>query len=587
MYSQFAIFSSNHSQTLCINNYIGDLNMAWLRIPGVRRESFENQDASSPITKVEIIYNNSSSVRIAVHYRLGMQPDSIDEIVRISQLIEESQMSRLQVVPCCFWDRISPSILASVGNLLQIPELCDVNQVVNTSSIGADRVTGLHRLSSLSQITTNPQQIPLRRLPSATRDDSFPARNMRPLSTRTTNLVESALSVVRVGNANSDAESSMEILAAWQQSILTKVKTQYATVLLDKTNTEISDGLNAIEYAKQHEKALTKKVIVQLQEELRRLYIKDPVEYIDHLGIKHKMPLEWDQLQQDLAKFNIVERDAILKLYYQNVTHTAYRYLSKPNPWMAIDAHFVNRDDNNPSYAWANFEQYIPYMAYLWLAASDPAEATTDKLSQEQRQAAFITQLANIAREHNKIDAESVIVSNGVSNVVGIERDDLRGDKPSCHMGVLSRLFASVVDHSMFDVSPDTIVYIAMSNFLKEFYTVVLNISTINLQDLYEIRDAFVEQKYPKLPDVPRAAIHEFLHKVQNNLARVDPILRDAVLQRISALLPLDKPAHTENSTSDFYKFYTAYDLQSLLKNIISSKEVVLQNVSKIATPRN
>ncbi len=132
-------------------------------------------------------------------------------------------------------------------------------------------------------------------------------------------------------------------------------------------------------------------------------------------------------------------RTRALTAYYQNKDHTARRYLSSPNSWRA-----------NGTNA-ASFEYHKTHIVMLWLAASDrdlnmaPTESSGHTVA--TRIDHFIAELALIGRAHNWDNTRAK--TNARGRVIREEYDDLRGDKPSCHLGIRSRLFQAVQGHPL------------------------------------------------------------------------------------------------------------------------------------------
>nr|MBA3535635.1 ankyrin repeat domain-containing protein [Tatlockia sp.] len=156
-------------------------------------------------------------------------------------------------------------------------------------------------------------------------------------------------------------------------------------------------------------------------------------------------------LPQHYAEFNALnlterQREEALIAYYQNPAHTAWRYLSKPNPWMHQNASYVNINEDRTE-RWSTFEEYQSLIALMYLAAidSDKGMEPIEGHSLEGRIKHFINELALIGRAHNW--DTSRIRNNRLEEV-----DDLRADKPSCFSGVKRRLFQSVIGHPLFDV---------------------------------------------------------------------------------------------------------------------------------------
>jgi hypothetical protein len=152
------------------------------------------------------------------------------------------------------------------------------------------------------------------------------------------------------------------------------------------------------------------------------------------------LPFFWDEWQTLSATLSADTCDRSLKAYYQHKDHTAFRYLSKPNPWMHDDASYVEQDAESAC-AWSTFEEYQSLIAMFYLGAGDENIPPCDGHTFETRLEHFIDALAHIGRAHNW---------DGMD--LSEEYDDLNGDKPSCYLGVKRRLFYSVLGHPLFKV---------------------------------------------------------------------------------------------------------------------------------------
>lgn len=168
------------------------------------------------------------------------------------------------------------------------------------------------------------------------------------------------------------------------------------------------------------------------------------------------LPSNWEAFQA--LKLQEEEYQQALHAYYQNKYHTAWRFLSKPNPWMHPNASYVVVDPNNPSSRWANFEGYIPFIALLYLAATDTAIGEHDGYTPESRFENFVQELALIGRTHNW-DMHPGQVK---------EQDDLEADKPSCFSGMKRRFFQSVLGHPLFEILTTEMIKQKIRDFVLE-----------------------------------------------------------------------------------------------------------------------
>jgi hypothetical protein len=182
-------------------------------------------------------------------------------------------------------------------------------------------------------------------------------------------------------------------------------------------------------------------------------YRKDPAIFTCKNGDRVSLPLikiEFDALAAHL-KWSEAEMKEALRIYYQHSTHTALRYLSKPNHWMSHQSSHVNINLETRE-RWSTFEEYQDLIGLLATAAEDATESPMDGYTLETRLDGLIKEIALIGRAHNwdrtreKRDTLS-------GKVIREEYDDLEGDKPSCYSGVRRRLLQALRGHPL--VVPD------------------------------------------------------------------------------------------------------------------------------------
>ena len=191
----------------------------------------------------------------------------------------------------------------------------------------------------------------------------------------------------------------------------------------------------------------TPALIQTLRDELKARYEAHPAKVHMDDGDVIDLPFTWESWCE-LRKMLSTETQALgLQAYYQHQDHTAWRYLAKPNPWMAEDATYVDHDDAG---GWSTFEDYQPLIALFYLGACDTNIVPCDGHTFETRLEHFIDELAHIGRAHNWDTTRSIIDASG--DVVTEEYDDLQGDKPSCYSGVKRRLFQSVLGHPLLKI---------------------------------------------------------------------------------------------------------------------------------------
>ncbi|KGP63829.1 hypothetical protein EP47_12425 [Legionella norrlandica] len=261
-------------------------------------------------------------------------------------------------------------------------------------------------------------------------------------------------------------------------------------------------------------------IMAALRVQLMDYYMQNPA-VIDIDGIETPLPITWTEFKKMSLKPEQYQKALIA--YYQNPYHTALRYISKPNHWMAGNASYVYVDDEDPSYKWSTFEEYQSLIAMFWLAAvdDDKAMAPCDGQTMEGRISNFIQELALVGRAHNWDDKRPVLDKQGnpVLDENGIqvleEYDNLQGDKPSCYSGVKRRLFQSVIGHPLIDILDIDKINQELKFFLLREWR--QRITDDNRKSLKEIYDSYVStlelsdigiEEYKKLNITPEQKDH-------------------------------------------------------------------------------
>lgn len=185
-------------------------------------------------------------------------------------------------------------------------------------------------------------------------------------------------------------------------------------------------------------------VMTELRECLEQRYLTNPATFQRDDTTSLILPLNWDAFQA--LELSPSEKQRALTAYYQQKAHTAWRYLSKPNPWIAENASYVNTNSEHTE-RWSSFVPYQFLIAILYTAAIDKTIPPIDGYSFDTRRDHFIDELAHIGRAHNWDGTRERQDSNGKS--LTEEYDDLEGDKPSCYSGANRRLFQSVQGHPL------------------------------------------------------------------------------------------------------------------------------------------
>lgn len=226
------------------------------------------------------------------------------------------------------------------------------------------------------------------------------------------------------------------------------------------------------------------------------------------------LPREWAGLINLLKEDEFrAHKQEILSTYYKHPYHTVWRFFQKPNPWMAPDASFVRSLPNNGG-RYADYESYIPFIALLWVAASDTKTPAIDKFSVANRVKLFIKSLALAARAHNWDETRLDI--NGLEE----EFDDfMQGDKPSCPPGLRRRGWESVLAHPLFNLLTPERIKTEFREFVRSYYQQQL--STINRPDLINAVDNYFANPNDRVPDIllslniPQTVQQQFIKTMQ------------------------------------------------------------------------
>jgi len=323
-----------------------------------------------------------------------------------------------------------------------------------------------------------------------------------------------------------DRESSMTALSQGEQQRLAGVLNRYQPLL--KT-------------------AGVEQCMSDLREELVSRYKAKPVsiEFIDGKGVKSPLvlPLEWSAFQAlNLAEPNYTKA---LQAYYQHTEHSAWRYLSKPNPWMHANASYVYVNEQNPQEKWSTYEEYQSLISVLYLAAIDEETPATDTYTTETRLTHFIEELAFIGRAHNwddtkeKRDAQGNILLDKQGQPIKEEYDNLEGDRPSCYSGVKRRLFQAVQGHPLLVFLTKEVLMQEANDFVRSYFKSVIN--DANRKALKEALDKRVfgdeltaeDWKALKQVDVSKAKQEEFVGKFSNKYG--SQFSQDAVFNALIA----------------------------------------------------
>lgn len=204
-----------------------------------------------------------------------------------------------------------------------------------------------------------------------------------------------------------DSESSIQAFSVDEKRLLDEIKTHYAS----KTNGQ------------------TDTLVQKLQQVMIEEYEKDPAFYTDK-QTKTTLPLSWDEFNNlGLTGKN---REKALIAYRTHAAHSAYRFLLDPNPFMASNAAWAQRNDDGS--LTACYHPSKPLLATLYLLMMDDSYDTEDTTynSPTIRRNIAADCLYEMMRAHNKEDR------NNSRKIIHYTKE---GDKPSCSMGMPRRLF--------------------------------------------------------------------------------------------------------------------------------------------------
>ena len=334
-----------------------------------------------------------------------------------------------------------------------------------------------------------------------------------------------------------DGESSMRALTTAEAGRLKRLNGHYQSFI---QNTGIENIVNA------------------LKETLESRYNANPA-VMDFNGKKIILPFDWESFCN--LGLTDSQRVLALKAYYQHKDHTAYRYLSRPNHWMSPEAGYVCINDARDE-RWSTFEEYLPLIALLWVAAQDKEIGTVDEHSVESRINHFIDELAQIGRAHNWDRVRSVMYPDGSERLE--EYDDLEGDKPSCYSGVKRRLFQSLIGHPLFRIFSEDVLEQEFNQVARAHFESCITIDNVNAIHcaIEAVNDGFnltkEQQDLMSLQDIPAEIMDKFVDD-----------MRQKYKESIQGL-PLSQWANqkfalTGSITCHLFKFYNQASIQSIV----------------------
>ncbi|MCC5791217.1 MAG: hypothetical protein JJT82_01210 [Legionellaceae bacterium] len=349
----------------------------------------------------------------------------------------------------------------------------------------------------------------------------------------------------------SDRESSMTALNESERQAIARLEQHYQQNIAD------AGGLQS--------------VFAALKADLEQRYAQQPARITLSSGQSISLPLEWSTLQKLLIQHQLTDDtqyQRVLEAYYKHDVHSAYRYLSKPNHWMHPQASYVyvyaNEQDPSTSLCYSTFEEYLPLITLLYLAANDPNMPATEGYTQDGRADLFIKQLALIGRAHNW-DQTRERITNG--QVCHEEYDDGQADKPSCYSGVKRRLFQSVLGHGLFNSLSVEVARQAINEQLKAYFD-----QAITAENAGRIEAAF--SGMVSLAGDGRTEQQHILASI-NLSAQARQQIIDAASAQLDAQYPGQAQSHQHSMQNhlgsastqdpDFCRFYGLLNLQQIL----------------------
>lgn len=168
-------------------------------------------------------------------------------------------------------------------------------------------------------------------------------------------------------------------------------------------------------------------------------------------------------------------RTDVLREYYKNIYHTAFRYLSKPNYLMDPRASYVCVYEEDQSLRYAMFEPHLKLIAILYLAAIDRKYPPRDGQTYATRLDNFIRAVALIGRAHNwDKKRKKTVTVKGKKKVITEQYDDMGPDKSSCGSGVRRRLLQGVLGHDLLKILTNEILQQLLNSFIFEHLSAAL-----------------------------------------------------------------------------------------------------------------
>jgi hypothetical protein len=363
------------------------------------------------------------------------------------------------------------------------------------------------------------------------------------------------------------SESSMRPLSAAEESRIRTAEAHY------QTHIQATGGLD--------------ECFEQLKVNLTQRYENAPAQLELTNGSTIPLPSSWTEFEA-LALLP-QEREHALTAYYQHKTHTALRYISKPNCWMSEDSiHTMTDYSTSVVTRYSNFQNNQALISLAWMAASDDASPPTNGYTHETRIDYFITELAGLGRAHNwdryrnklqngqtiplldaqgaplyEINEDGSFVTdyhgNRVPKVVLEQYDDLEGDKSSCSRGERSRIYSSVQGHVLFTGPTLETIQTELTDYIKQHF--IQHIRQLSPSQRKILKDAWNEL-------IETGAIHGL--EQQNDGSEIaNPIACAARNEALTELnvTPFQKSAFVETLRQKYNSFDDSPEFLDLLNN--------------------
>lgn len=242
------------------------------------------------------------------------------------------------------------------------------------------------------------------------------------------------------------------------------------------------------------------RILDRFRKRIANYYLAHPATFKSEAGLVVSLPLFYEDFETMPLSNN--DREQALKAYYKNVAHTAFRFISIPNLLLDPDATFVNwqNGDKSTGKGWSNFTKHLNLLGMVILAAEDTETPCVNDFTLKTKFKHLLRELAMINRLHN-CDTEDY-------------QDDLKGDKPSCSGGIVSRLFQSVPGNPRLNLIGVTLIREEVRCFALDYFKSKITeeampqVFTMLEEALYDENEAAIHQL--KAYNITDEAIVEF-----------------------------------------------------------------------------